>query len=69
MPPVVLPEAVLTPEDYITDVTDTDNDDPDKAMTKPGMMRRDSSGSTGYSTCSSNPEPIAKCPSYSHTPM
>ena len=55
MPPVVLPEAVLTPEDYITDVTDTDNDDPDKGpMTKPGMMRRDSTGSTGYSTCSSN---------------
>ena len=52
MPPVVLPEAVLTPEDYCTDVTDTDNDDPDK-VNKPGM-RRDSSGSTGYSTCSSN---------------
>ena len=60
MPPVVLPEAALPHhDDYGTDEADLDEADK-AALTKHGhdtdkaLVRRDSTGSTGYSTCSSN---------------
>ena len=47
---------MVLPEDNIIsgyDVSGSDIDDNDKTVQKPGL-RRDSDGSTGYSTCSSN---------------
>merc|ERR1711981_489875 len=53
MPPVVLPEDNIMDNGYQQDVSGSDIDDNDKTGQKPGL-RRDSDGSTGYSTCSSN---------------
>ena len=53
MPPVVLPEENIMDNGYPHDVSGSDLDDNDKTVQKPGL-RRDSDGSTGYSTCSSN---------------
>ena len=52
MPPVVLPDDMMSPDEYITD--ETDIDDHVKNGLNKSAVRRDSTGSTGYSTCSSN---------------
>ena len=53
MPPVVLPEDSMMDNGYHQDVSGEDIEYHDKTGQKPGL-RRDSDGSTGYSTCSSN---------------
>ena len=56
MPPVILPEDMIGGYDYTTD------DDNDKVIiNKPEPEgRRDSTGSTGYSTCSSNMSSVSQ---------
>ena len=53
MAPVVLPDDNIIQNGYPHDVSGSELEDNDKTGQKPGF-RRDSDGSTGYSTCSSN---------------
>lgn len=53
MSPVILADDNIIQNEYSNVVSGSDIDDNDKTAQKPGF-RRDSDGSTGYSTCSSN---------------